>query len=194
MPTDRDSIVSIGATLGTIVLALLVGLFVAGLNPIQPTVGFATPTPRPTPTPAPSIEPTIAPTEVPTPTPSPTPVPLLATVTFGTELGANRQVINPVETFTPNMIFAHSISSSQPFGAPLIGEEVTRLKEDGTDGDTIVNKAQNQLGVDPASSVAGFVAGPAANFIRDWGPGVYVLRVYVGDTLIGQGTFRLSEG
>lgn len=192
IPTDRDSLLSIGAVLATIVGALLLGLFVAGLNPVEPTVGFATPTPSPTPTPTPV--PTEAPTAPPTPTPAPTPVPLPATVAFGTELGANRQVLNPVETFTPSMIFAHSISSTAPFGAPLIGEEVTRLNEDGTDGATVVNRAQNQLGVDPAGTVAGFVAGPAANFIRDWGPGLYVLRVYVGDTLIAEGTFRLAEG
>lgn len=192
MPTDRDSLISIGAVLATILGAVLVGLFVAGLNPTDPTVGFATPTPRPTPTP--TIEPTAEPTPVPTQAPTPTPVPLPATVAFGTELAANRQVINPVETFTPGMTFAHSISSSQPFGAPLIGEEVVRLNADGTDGDTIVNRAHNQLGVDPAATSAGFVAGDAANFVRDWGPGMYIMRIYVGDTLIAEGTFRLAEG
>lgn len=193
VPTDRDSLVSIGAVLGTILAAVLVGMFISGLNPIEPTVGLATPTPEPTPSPTaapsvaePSVEPTVAPT--------PTPVPLPATVVFGTALDANRQVIDPVETFTPSMTFAHSISSTQPFGASVIGEEVTRLNEDGTDGETIVNQAQNQLGVDPAATSVGFIAGPAANFIRDWGPGLYVLRVYVNDELIGEGTFRLSEG
>ena len=110
VPTDRDSLISIGAVLGTILAALIIGLFVSGLNPTEPTVGFATPSPSPT------LEPTAVPSETPipteAPTPVPTPVPLLATVTFGTELGANRQVVNPVETFTPGMTFAHSISSS----------------------------------------------------------------------------------
>jgi hypothetical protein len=119
---------------------------------------------------------------------------LPATVVFGQALDANRQVVDPVETFTPGMTWAHSISSTQPFGAAVIGEEVTRLNEDGTDAETIVNQAQNQLGVDPAATGVGFVAGPAANFIRDWGPGLYVLRVYVNDELIGEGTFRLAEG
>lgn len=193
LPTDRDSLISIGAVLGTILAALVIGLFVSGLNPTEPTVGFATPTPSATPTPV--VTATPEPTEViATEAPTPTPVPLPATVVFGSELGANRQVINPVETFTPGTVFAHSISSTQPFGAPLIGEEVVRLNEDGTDGDTIVNRAQNQLGVDPAATVAGFVAGDAANFVRDWGPGQYVMRIYVGDTLIAEGTFRLAEG
>jgi hypothetical protein len=192
IPTDRDSLISMGAVLGTILGAILIGLFVSRLNPIEPTVGFATPTPSPTvePTPSPSIAPSVAPTAAPTATP----VPLAATVVFGTELGANRQVVNPVETFTPGMTFTHSISSTEPFGVPAIGEEVTRLNEDGTDGDTIVNPAQNQLSVDPAATVVGFVAGDAANFVRDWGPGVYVMRIYAGETLIAEGTFRLSEG
>ncbi len=192
VPTDRDSLISIGAVLGTILVALIVGLFVSGLNPIEPTVGFATPSPSAT------VAPTAVPSETPipteAPTPVPTPVPLLATVTFGTELGANRQVVTPVETFTPGMTFAHSISSSEPFGVSTIGEEVTRLNEDGTDGDTIVNPAQNQLPVDPAASVVGFVAGDAANFVRDWGPGQYVFRIFAGDTLIAEGTFRLADG
>ena len=192
VPTDRDSLISMGAVLATILGAILIGLFVSGLNPIEPTVGFATPTPSPTvePTPSPSLAPSIEPTVAPTATP----VPLAATVVFGTELGANRQVLNPIETFTPGMTFAHSISSTEPFGVPAIGEEVTRLNEDGTDGDTIVNPAQNQLSVDPAATVVGFVAGDAANFVRDWGPGVYVMRIYAGETLIAEGTFRLSEG
>lgn len=192
VPTDRDSLVSIGAVLGTILAAVLIGLFIAGLNPTDPSVGLATPTPEPTlsPTPEPSLEPSIEPTIA----PSPTPVPLPATVLFGTELDENRQVVDPVETFTPSMVFAHSITSTQPFGASVIGEEVTRLNDDGSDGDTIVNQAQNQLGVDPAATSVGFVAGPASNFVRDWGPGLYVLRVYVNNELIGEGTFRLSEG
>ena len=192
IPTDRDSLISIGAVLGTILAAVLIGLFVAGLNPTEPSVGLATPTPVPTIeiTPSPSLEPSIEPTA----TPEPTPVPLPATILFGTALDENRQVVDPVETFTPSMTFVHSISSTQPFGASQIGEEVTRLNEDGSDEETIVNQAQNQLGVDPAATSVGFVAGPASNFIRDWGPGLYVFRVYVNDELIGEATFRLSEG
>ena len=48
--------------------------------------------------------------------------------------------------------------------------------------------------MDPAGTVAGFVAGDAANFVRDWGPGVYEMRIYVGETLIAKGQFRLAEG
>jgi hypothetical protein len=191
-PTDRDSLVSIGAVVGTILGAVVLGLFVSSLNTTNVVVGQATPTPSPTlePTPSPSLAPVPSATAVPTPTP----VPLPATIAFGTELGANRQVISPVETFTPGMTFAHSISSTQPFGAPVIGEEIVRINDDGSVGDQIVDPAGNQLGVDPAGTIAGFVAGDAAGFVRDWGPGTYEMRVYVGATLIAKGQFRLAEG
>jgi len=121
-------------------------------------------------------------------------VPLPATVAFGTQLNGADQVVDPVDTFTPGMTFAHSITSTQPFGTPVIGEEVVRINEDGTVGDQIVDPAGNQLAVDPAGTTAGFVAGDAANFVRDWGPGTYEMRIYVGATVIAKGQFRLAEG
>ena len=192
-PTDRDSLVSLGAVLGTILGALLLGLFVSSLNPIDPTVGADTPTPSPTATPteAPSVAPSAS--ESVAPSPSPTPA-LPGTVAFGTELDGNNQVITPVDTFTPGMVFAHSITTTEPFGAATIGEQVVRINEDGTEGDEIVGAAGNQLGVSPEATSAGFVAGDAANFVRDWGPGTYEMRVYVGETLIARGQFRLAEG
>jgi len=55
LPSDRDSIISLAAVIGTIVGALLLGLFVSSLNPTDPTVGAApTPTSTATPTEAPS--------------------------------------------------------------------------------------------------------------------------------------------
>ncbi len=158
-----------GAVIGTILAAVFVGLFLSSLNPTESTVGEATPTPSPTPLPTPSLS--VAPSVSATAVPTPTPVPLPATVAFGTELDGNRVVVSPVDTFTPGMTFAHSITSTQPFGAATIGEEIVRLNEDGTDGEQIVAPAGNQLGVDPEGTTAGFVAGDAANFVRDWGPG-----------------------
>ena len=194
VPTDRDSLISIGAVIATILAAVVVGLFVSSLNTTDATVGQATPTPSPTP------EPTVSPSSV-APSasasaapPSPTPVPLPATVAFGTQLNGADQVVDPVDTFTPGMTFAHSITSTQPFGTPVIGEEVVRINEDGTVGDQIVDPAGNQLAVDPAGTTAGFVAGDAANFVRDWGPGTYEMRIYVGATVIAKGQFRLAEG
>jgi hypothetical protein len=182
-----------GAVIGTILLAVLVGLFISGLNTTEPTVGAATPTPTPlaTPTPEATVEP--IPTDTPVATPSPTPA-LPATVAFGTTLDANRQVTDPTDTFTPGMTFAHSITSTTPFGVPTIGEEIVRLNEDGSEGERIVDQTTNQLGVSPEGTTAGFVAGDAANFVRDWGSGLYEMRIYTGETLIARGQFRLSEG
>ncbi len=196
-PTDRDSLLSIGAAIGTIVAALVIGLFLSTLNPTDPTVGAeVTPSPSPTATPtdpteAPSVEPSASESVAPTPSPTPS---LPGTVVFGSELDGNRQVVTVVDTFTPGTVFAHSISSTEPFGAATIGEQVVRLNDDGTEGEEIVAAAGNQLGVDPAATTAGFVAGDAANFVRDWGPGVYEMRIFVGDTVIARGQFRLAEG
>jgi hypothetical protein len=193
-PTDRDSLISIGAVIGTILAAVVIGLFVSSLNTTDAAVGQATPSPSPTPEPTiapPSVAPSASASVAP---PTPTPVPLPGTVAFGTELDGSNQVVNPVDTFTPGMTFAHSISSTAPFGASAIAEEIVRINEDGSVGDQIVDPAGNQLPVDPADTTAGFVAGDAANFVRDWGPGIYEMRIYVGDTLIAKGQFRLAEG
>ncbi len=111
IPTDRDSLISMGAVIATIIGAVFVGLFVSSLNSTDALVGQATPTPSPSPSPtleAPSVAPSTSATAVPTATP----VPLPATVAFGTELDGSRQVVEPVDTFTPGMTFAHSISST----------------------------------------------------------------------------------
>jgi hypothetical protein len=192
LPSDRDSIISLAAVIGTILGALLLGLFVSSLNPTDPTIGAGpTPTPTPTPTEEPSEAPSATASVAVTPSPPP---PLPATVVFGEQLDANNQVIEPVETFTPGMVFAHSIASTAPFGVATIGEQVIRINDDGTEGDEIVGAAGNQLRVDPASSLAGFVAGDAASFVRDWGPGLYEMRIYTGEILLAKGQFRLAEG
>lgn len=193
-PTDRDSLVSIAAVLATILGALLLGLFVSSLNPTDPRVGVEG-TPTPVPTATPTEEPSLAPSGSASVAPTPTPTPSLpGAVVFGTELDGNNQVVEPVDTFTPGMVFAHSISTTEPFGASTIGEEIVRINEDGSVGDQIVAPGGNQLGVNPEATAAGFVAGDAANFVRDWGVGVYEMRVYVGQTLIARGQFRLAEG
>jgi hypothetical protein len=194
IPGDRDSIISIASVIGTILLAVLIGLFVSNLNPTDPTVGLGgTPTPSPTeePTEEPSEEPTATVSVAPTPVPTPA---LPGTVVFGTMLDANRQVTDPQETFTPGMTFAHSITNNAPFGVPTLGETVIRINEDGTPAETLVDQAQNQLSVDPAASSAGFVATDAANFIRSWGTGLYEMQIFAGETLIARGQFRLAEG
>jgi hypothetical protein len=195
-PTDRDSIISIASVIGTILLAVLLGLFVSNLNPTDPTVGQGGPSPTPTvepatPTEAPSVAPSVSVSVAPVASAPPA---LPGTVVFGTTLDGNKQVTDPTESFTPGMTFAHSIVNSAPFGAATIGEQVLRINDDGTDGDTIVGAAQNQLSVDPAASTAGFVATDAANFVRDWGTVLYEMRIFFGETLIAKGQFRLAEG
>jgi hypothetical protein len=193
-PTDRDSLISLAAVIGTIVGALLLGLFVSSLNPIDPAVGLApspTPSPTATPTEVPSVAPSVSASAAVTPSPTPA---LPGTVVFGTQLDANKQVVEAVDTFTPGMTFAHSITSTAPFGAATIGESVVRVNDDGTPGEEIVAAAGNQLRVDPAATSDGFVGPDAGAFIQDWGPGLYELRIFVGETLIAQGQFRLAEG
>lgn len=193
-PTDRDSLISLGAVIATILGALLLGLFVSSLNPIDPTVGAgasATPSATATPSEAPSVAPSASVSVAPTPSPTPT---LPGTVVFGTELDGSKQVVEPVDTFTPGMVFAHSITSTAPFGVATIGEQVVRINEDASVGDEIVAAAGNQIPVDPAATSDGFVAGDAANFVRDWGPGLYEMRIYTGETLIAKGQFRLAGG
>ena len=194
LPTDQDSIISIAAVIGTILLAVVLGLFVSNLNPTDPSVGLgASPTPSPTETP--EEEPSVSATASVSAAPSVAATPALSgTVIFGSTLDGNDQITDPVETFTPGMVFAHSITNNAPFGAAAIGEQVLRINEDGTDGDTIVAAPQNQLSVDPAASSAGFVAGDAAAFVTSWGPGLFEMRVFVGETLIARGQFRLAEG
>ena len=195
IPTDRDSLISIAAVVATIVAAVFLGLFIANLNPTDPDAaigGAATPTPTAEPTPSPS--PTRRP---PTPPPSepPSEAPTLpGTVAFGTGVDASGNVTGPVDTFTPGVVFAHSITLPEPFGVSEIQEGVVRLNEDGTDGDAVVDYNANALPVDPSSSVAGWTCCDAAGFISSWGPGVYVLRVYVEGELVAEGQFRLAAG
>jgi hypothetical protein len=196
VPTDRDSLVSIAAVIGTILAALVIGLFVSSLNPTDPTVGRETPSPSATPEPSleSSVPPAVA-SDTPVPAVSASATPALpGTVAFGTELDGNRQVVAPVETFTPGMTFVHSITTTEPFGAPTIGEQVVRMNEDGTEAEEVVAAAGNQLRVDPASTTAGFVGPDASAFLQSWGPGLYEMRVFVGETLIARGSFRLAEG
>lgn len=191
VPTDRDSLLSIGAVIGTILLAVLLGLVVSGLNPTEPSVGQDVPTATPSPTAASPSE-SAAPSETPIPSESAAPAPV-GTLVFGTELDENLQIVDPVETFTPGMTFAHSISVPEPFGVSTVGEGIFRILDDGTEQE-VVRAIDNQPQVTADATVAGFEAGDAVNFLDDWGPGLYVMRIYAGDTLIAQEQFRLAEG
>ncbi len=194
-PTDRGSLTSIGAVIGTILLAVLLGIFLSTLNPVDPTVGqnVVTPTPSATAEPSASASETPIPTETPVPTPTATPGPA-GTVTFGEGLDGNDQVVTPVETFTPGMTFAHSISVPQPFGVSAIGEQVLRIDEASGAEEEVDRAFDNQLSVAPDATSVGFEI-PASNLFAAYElPGLYEIRVFAGDTLIAVGRFRLSEG
>lgn len=188
-PTDQASLVSIGAVLGTIVLAVIVGLFVSGLNPTEPIVGLPTPTPEPSLTPAtpePSLEP--IPTDTPAPTPVPTPA-FRGTLTFGTGLDEGRNVTGATDTFTPSSNFAYSLNVPGGVGGTPIRNEISRTSEPP---EVIV--PGDEIPVDPAVEIVGYNLGSAASLVRDWGPGQFVWRIYVGDELVAEAPFRLAEG
>jgi hypothetical protein len=195
VPTDRDSLVSMAAVIGTILLAVVLGIFVSGLNPTEPTVGLATPTPSPTaeePTPEPEETPTPEPEETPTPEPEETPTPepeVRGTLTFGTGLDDSRQVTGETDTFTPATNFAYSLSVPGGVGGTPIRNQIERLSDPA---DVVVEG--DEIPVNPDSETIGFNLGSAAGFVRDWGSGEYVWRIFVGDELVAEAPFRLAEG
>jgi hypothetical protein len=193
-PTDRDSLVSIAAVVATILGAVMLGLFVSSLNPTEPNIGGAA-SASASPTASASVEATAtaAPTETPAAEPSEAEGPT-GTVVFGTQLDENDQVVEEVETFTPGMTFAHSVTSSEPFGVDSIGETVIRINEQGGENEVVERRGRNRLPVNPDAESAGFIAGDAASLLRAWGPGLYEMRVFIGDDRIARGQFRLSEG
>jgi len=191
IPTDRDSLISIGAVVGTIIAALFIGLFVSGLNPIDPTVGLETPSPEPSiaVTPSPTAEPIPSATAEPTATP----VPLPGTVVFGTGLDGSGSVIDQTDVFRPGTNFAYSVSMPDGFGATPILNEVARVADDGTESIVL---EREPVQIDPAASVFGYVIGTTDNFLGRGlgGPGTFIWRVYVGDELIAEGNFTYEEG
>jgi hypothetical protein len=192
---DQGSLIAIAAALGTIVIAIVLGLLVGGILPPAPPVAAASPTPSesaapstaPTPTPDPSAS-------VGSPGPSTTPPPdLPGTLTFGLGLNAETQrVTNPTDTFSPGTLFAHSVELTQPFGVTQIGEGVARVNEDGSETLVIDQNDNIITGINPDATVDGFTV--ETNALLDaLGPGTFVMRVYRGSELLAQGTFILAE-
>lgn len=188
-PTDQASLISIGATLGAIVLAIGLGLFFANLLPPAPNVAVETPSPTPSPTPlpsiseAPSIPASVAPSVLET-TPA-----LPGTITFGTGLNSDtREITNPTTTFVAGAGFAHSIKLSQTFAVNTVQEEITRVG----DGKVVQARDKGSVQVTPSSTIAGFRVRDAATLINAWGKGEYVMRVYRGVELLAEGHFTLN--
>jgi hypothetical protein len=191
-PTDQASLLSLGTAIGSIVIAIVLGLIFSTINPTQPTVGLAssqTPTEQPSPTPS-GTHPASA-TAKATPTPVPKPP---GRISFGTGLNRDtRQVTNPTSTFGPNGFFAHSVSMPQAFGVTTLAEEVVRL---ANGKETVVQArtaATSVVNVSASAKVFGFVVS-TSDLIRDWrGGGVFVMRIWRGTQKIAEGRFTLSS-
>jgi len=188
-PTDSRSLLSMGAAIGTVLLAVVVGLVFSALNPTDPSVGLA-----PSPTPHSSVvAPSPSTVAVATPTPKPTakPTPALpGTLVFGT--GRNPQtcaIINPTSTFGPGTFFAHTITLKTPLGVSVLGEDVVRI----SDGKVLQSHttADGQNPVYPNQKVACFQV-TSDTVIRAWGTGDFVMRVYRGNQKIAEGRFKLT--
>lgn len=191
-PTDQASLISIGATLGAIVLAIGFGLFFAGLLPPAPNVAVETPAPSPSPTPLPSISvaPSVAPSGGSSAGPSVVGTPGQAgTITFGTGLDSTtREVTNPTTTFAAGTGFAHSIKLTQTFAVNTVAEEITRV----ADGKVVQSRDTGGVQVTPSSMIAGFRLRDAAVLINAWGKGEFVMRIYRGVELLAEGHFTLQ--
>jgi hypothetical protein len=190
-PTDQRSLISMGAAIGTIVVAVIVGLIFSSLNPTDPTVGVpSSPTPHASVVVRPSASTPLEATPAPTPTPKPTPA-LAGKLVLGT--GRNRQtceITGKTDTFGPGSVFAQSISLDEPFGVNALGEEIARV----TDGkEKIVQSREDGQTAAPSKAKIVCYAVGSDNLIRAWGAGTYVLRIYRGDEKIAQGTFKLTE-
>jgi len=191
-PTDQASLLSLGTAIGSIVIAIVLGLIFSAINPTQPTVGLAS-SQTPTEQPSPSASAGHAGTPTPKPTPSPTPKPI-GKITFGTGLDrSTREVINPTSTFGPNEFFAHSVSVPQPFGVTTLTEEVVRVAngketvvQARTDPNSVVHVTASQ-------KVFGFVVS-TNSLLTDWGSGgIFIMRVWRGNQKIAEGRFTLSS-
>lgn len=112
-------------------------------------------------------------------------------IVFGTELTAERVV--PVEarttSFSPEMTFAYAVDGGEP--AESIYVEVERT--DGGPLETVQEPVEAQQ-IPDAPALIGFAV-PAANLLTAWGPGAYLMRIYLEPegTPIAEGAFVLVE-
>jgi hypothetical protein len=189
-PTDQRSLLSMGAAVGTILAAIVVGLIVSNLNPVEPRVGLASPTPRPSiATPAPSIEPVASEPAAPTPTPTPA---LAGTLTFGTERNKKTcEIGGATDTFAAGTTFAHSIAMPEAFGVSTVIEEISQIGADGKEK-VVQSKKDGETQVSSKQKVTCYAVS-ANNLIRAWGHGTFVMRVFRGEEKIAEGRFKLTQ-
>jgi hypothetical protein len=199
LPTDRDSLFSIGAALATIGVAIVLGLILSGMLPEAPAViASATPTPSASIVASASEVPASASAE---PTARPTPE-LIGTLSFGRGLNQSTQeVIDSADAFASGSTFCHSISLPQPFGVDEYQEEVLKIRSNGKL--TIVQRRKpGTLPVAAGDSVVGW-CNPTDVLIfgvsgsDGWGTGDFMLRAYRrhegSPQLLAQGRFTLTE-
>ena len=188
----EGSLMAIGAALGTIVLAVVIGLVIGGILPPAPPVAAASPTPDASASIEPTDEPTPDVSSSPDPSATVAPPALPGTLSFGLDLNVDTQrVVNPTDTFTPGTTFAHSIELTSPFGVTQIAEQVSRLNKDGSET-VVITAEENPLTVDPDATVDGFTV-PTNALLDALGAGTFVMRVFRGSELLAQGTFILVE-
>lgn len=193
LPTDRDSLLSIGAGLATIGLAVVFGLLLSGMLPEAASV-IESPSPSPSANVLPSAS--TLPSASVEPTAEATPA-LPGTVTFGLGLNqSTREAIDQTDTFGPGDRFCHSIALARPFNVDTIQEEVLKIEEDGSL--TVVQARRGTgLPVDPEATITGYcVDVNGADLITDWGTGDFVLRDYRrrGELqLLAEGRFTLTN-
>jgi hypothetical protein len=198
IPTDRDSLFSIGAALATIGAAIVIGLVLAGALPeAPPVVGSTSPTPSASVTPSASQPASSASSE---PTPEPTPE-LIGTLSFGRGLNqSTEEIVDQTREFASGGTFCHSIALPEPFGVDQYQEEVLKIRNDGS-LKVVQQRQEGTLPVASGSSTVGW-CNPTDNLIigipagTGWGTGTFMLRAYRqrdGLELLAQGRFRLTD-
>lgn len=197
IPTDQDSLISMAAGVGAIVLAIFLGIFLSGLIP-EAEVATSSPSPEPSPTATVNPTRTPRPTAEVTPEATAEPTPeLLGTVTFGTgRSGSTLEITGVTDAFGPGVPFCHSVTLSERFGVSQIQEEVIRLEDDGSLTVVQPRKGSN-LGVQSGGSFASYCVSSTNPLISAWGTGTFILRDYRGGDanpeLIAEGRFTFSR-
>jgi hypothetical protein len=189
IPTDRDSLVSIAATLAAIAGAIVLGLILSGIIPDAPPLAEVVETPEPSLSAVPSGS--AAPSGGESAPPD-----LPGTITFGTDITGADEVRNPTDTFGPGSGFCHSLQLTERFGVKQIQLEVLRVEEDGTLTE-VQQRVGSDLNVDRRSRTGAWCApGGADALIADWGTGTFVLRDYRNPRtpeLLAEAQFTLTE-
>jgi hypothetical protein len=112
-------------------------------------------------------------------------------IAFGTELSTERVV--PVgaraTSFERADTFAYAVIGGEPADAVYVEVERT----DGGPSEVVQAPVEAQR-IPDAPALIGFTV-PAANLLDAWGPGAYLMRIYLepGDEPIAEGRFVLAE-